>query len=986
MLIAISQLVYLAKIYRLSFEWLPVSTRRYTLLSISFFAIWGLFTCKLGFYNVWLGFSLAIFTLGAFFSPVNALSSLIALLLIRPWEALPHVGFLAYLPRGAASLAVLSWLFDGLRHRSLKFVLNDAAVLFAAYVAWLVFCALFAPDTIGALKFISEKFFPVAVIMFLTVNVVKEERDVSSLAFSLVLSVGAVISAAIYTTILNSESILLGKRLLGIGMLGNANDLAGIIVLALPFLVFLTFKGSANVWRTVLALLTLAIMLAGLWMAQSRGALLGILTAGVVYSLCSGRFRGRAVVRAFMLLAIPILFIVFVVQARGDLEASTSARWNYVIAGLRMFKSHPLFGVGPGNYPVLYEQYTPAFEEWGERAAHSTWIALLAETGLPGLLLFALLFLLVLKRAWRMRRDNPEFLLAVCGYGVVITFLSHTYLFMPYLLFALVIAAARYKENNSSRSLLFAFLLALPVLLPVYQSQASAAVLEALPGGDKPLPNYRPQTDKQLKLAGSRGETINFLLKYHGKECSKFKLASFKGGQREIKPDVTFYSMPFIKIKKRSYPGAPEGKMYDPLIKLHSNKFCRRKDKPAWYWGELRIPVDAAPGRYSSAITLKKNNLKIELTVWKMVIPDKPALPSYTEMSTWYNLLGHFGKWHDGEAELAAKYLRMLRKHRIDTLTTYIARPDIDRATGKRKLDLRNSPSPRESYLSVNISGRPTWAYFGIPPIEPKRAFEPFTARYYEAVAGSLPEINRPGRAVVYLWDEPAPEDYSKVRAYAALVKSKAPGVKVLVTVPYVKELEDVVDIFVPVVDEFENERFPAPATYKALQSKGKEVWWYVSCMSHGCNALADSGVPDFVIDRPAVYIRSVAWLAMKYNIDGFLYYSVNHGYQYYPQRDPWKNLWDFSGNGDGTLFYPGRPGEHGFKRHTPVPSIRLKLWRETINDSDYIKWMNDLKNPPAWWQAAYKKLVHSTRRWSKTYSNYQSLRNRIGEYLNGRT
>jgi chemotaxis methyl-accepting protein methylase len=42
-------------------------------------------------------------------------------------------------------------------------------------------------------------------------------------------------------------------------------------------------------------------------------------------------------------------------------------------------------------------------------------------------------------------------------------------------------------------------------------------------------------------------------------------------------------------------------------------------------------------------------------------------------------------------------------------------------------------------------------------------------------------------------------------------------------------------------------------------------------------------------------------------------------------------------GNGDGTLFYPGRPRNIGGKTDIPIESIRLKLIREGLEDYEYL-------------------------------------------------
>ena len=57
---------------------------------------------------------------------------------------------------------------------------------------------------------------------------------------------------------------------------------------------------------------------------------------------------------------------------------------------------------------------------------------------------------------------------------------------------------------------------------------------------------------------------------------------------------------------------------------------------------------------------------------------------------------------------------------------------------------------------------------------------------------------------------------------------------------------------------------------------------------------------------------------------------------------DAWTSQWDFNGNGDGTLFYPGTPERVGGATHVPVASIRLKMIREGMEDYEYLKLLAD--------------------------------------------
>ena len=298
-------------------------------------------------------------------------------------------------------------------------------------------------------------------------------------------------------------------------------------------------------------------------------------------------------------------------------------------------------------------------------------------------------------------------------------------------------------------------------------------------------------------------------------------------------------------------------------------------------------------------------------------------------------------------------------------------------------LDLTELPSSRSSFTTVVLGNRPSWAYYDFPTVGANGTTAINFAKadsYFSAIQNSIPALHREGRALVYLWDEPKKAAFKELLKLSKLVKERAPSLKQLVTTTYSPQLEHSVDIFAPVMDQFDSQGFPAPSDYRNLQAKGHEVWWYVSCMSHGCDALGDSGVPDMVIDRPSSYIRSIGWLSMRYSIDAFLYYSMNNGFQFSPKRDPWKSLWDFSGNGDGTLFYPGRPGQHGLTTHQPLSSLRLKLWRESSYDAEYITWMNGLRSAPPWWSSA--QIARTTTAWNREYIRYQNLRDKAGDYL----
>ncbi len=920
--------------------------------------------------------------------PVCAIGVFVAHLLLRPWEFLPDNLVMRLLPKTLAGLSLLSWLLVRLKTGTFTFFWSLPCTLYVGLLAWFTLGVVAAPDPGEAGQFVFDSFFPVTVVGFLIVNSVRQGEDLAVLRRVVSIAVVGVLGAALYITT-TDPTIQSYERLRGMNFVGNANDLASLICMVLPFIIFPALIRKRSLVGTSGALIGIAILLYALKLSQSRGAMLAIAAGGFVYVLLCLRSVRQAIVAGVLVLSLSTLFFSGISRDEEDLEGSSDSRWNYTLAGLRMARAHPIFGVGIGQYPANYEFYTSSFYEWGKRTAHSSWVLVLAETGVLGFLLFIALIGSAGRLAWQMRKEYPEFLLSMVSYGTAMSFLSHSYTLLPYLLIALVIAGARvfllgHAPAARTASPLTALLFALLFIPSVAGAEATGLRLTGVAGGDKPLPGVVPTLGSSVHLKGSRGEVLNFLVRVAGAGCGELRSGPFRASASStprILP-LRMYRMPYINTEHPSYTGAPVGAHVDPLIPITERSTCANEKSP-WMWGEVELPRETPAGTYQGELRLGEATLALTVTVWRMVIPEVPRLPGYTEMTTYYNLLGHFGEWRAGEAELSAQYSVEAYKHRMIPMSTVIARIPTIKTPRGLDLDLEQSPSPSASYMSVNLLSRPPWAYFGLPSRSPADIRLPETADYFTGMERAIQRIGRPGRAMIYLWDEPKVEDHPELITFLKLVKEKTPSLKTMVTTSYFPALEPLVDIFVPVMDYVEGDGHPKIDTYQRLRKAGKEVWWYVSCLSHGCEALADSRIPDLVIDRPAVYVRIIAWLSLRYGIDAFLYYHLNYGYQFYPTRDPWTSLWDFSGNGDGTLFYPGRPGEHGLSAHQPIPSARLKLWREASFDAEYIRWMEDLDTKPDWWTSEFEHATPSLRDWPRDYGALQSLRDRVGEYLN---
>lgn len=391
-----------------------------------------------------LATALALGVLASCCSPIAAITFLIWNLIVRPWEVFPGSAILPFLPRGLALLAVVGWAMTSLLQGRIRLILDLSVHAFFFLLLALLVSACFADNPGDSLSYLSAQFIPIAVVFLLLINLVEKQEEQKLVINTVLIAVlGATLAAVVLTWVDPQQRALAGGRLVGLGLLSNANDLAAIIVMTVPFL-FATLAGEKpSSLASLLLILSGGIALAGLWTAQSRAVLLAVVLSALVYLLLAIGSRHKFMVIALVLIVFPILWSATSARRDSDLALSKIARVNYIKTGIKMFKQSPLIGVGAGNYPRLYERYSGLLIERGQRTAHSSWVLILAEAGILGLCAFGLFFLVALSRAWRLRKIAPEYLVAFAGYSVKLSLLSHAYLFLPYLLCALVLL--RYK-------------------------------------------------------------------------------------------------------------------------------------------------------------------------------------------------------------------------------------------------------------------------------------------------------------------------------------------------------------------------------------------------------------------------------------------------------------------------------------------------------------------------------------------------------------
>jgi len=296
-------------------------------------------------------------------------------------------------------------------------------------------------------------------------------------------------------------------------------------------------------------------------------------------------------------------------------------------------------------------------------------------------------------------------------------------------------------------------------------------------------------------------------------------------------------------------------------------------------------------------------------------------------------------------ADLLREYRMSMLAHRISDAD--VARPTITvDAAGKVSIDLTEFDRRIQSYLDRGLNAfNVKWLRIGggwgkvTTPTE-KRA-RAVCAQIIAQTEKHLIEKGWIDLAYIYVFDEPGEAARAKIIDAFNFVHQQAPRLRPLLTYGYgatrpwtrtkpdgpeasYAAYADPVDIHVPHID---------CCDWRVLDrlrgQPQKELWHYV-CIS------AKRPYPNlWAIDYTGVDNRVMYWQLWRYRLTGTLYWCVN-----YWKQDVWQDPMSYpGGNGDGSLYYPGKGG--------PIESVRLELTRDGVDDYDYLKLLADLVAKP---------------------------------------
>lgn len=291
----------------------------------------------------------------------------LALTIVRPQDYMPGLVGLPILS-AVLLLAFFSWLLS-----SAKTFAAPQFVILPIFLLALMMSQVANGWAGGALEVLAQ-FGPTMIAFFVLAASVAGSRRRVTVAFAVFALCACVLALHGVDQSLNGigwtgMGMAEDGRIQYVGIFNDPNDLGLLFAAVLPMTFYLSGRGGFL--GRIFWLAAAALLLYGVFLTNSRGAFLAVLVIGGAYI-----WYRRGMVTAAVLGSVGLVVMQLLSSRMQELDADESSAAGRVDAwyeGLHMFLSHPLFGVGAGN-----------FTEYNYLTAHNSFVLVLAEIGFFG--------------------------------------------------------------------------------------------------------------------------------------------------------------------------------------------------------------------------------------------------------------------------------------------------------------------------------------------------------------------------------------------------------------------------------------------------------------------------------------------------------------------------------------------------------------------------------------------------------------------------
>jgi O-antigen ligase len=315
---------------------------------------------------------------------------------------------------------------------------HPITLLLLLHVSWIACTTITSDLFVVSLKFLFAKIWYVVTFYGLTAYLVRDEADFRRLFWIFFWPFLAVV------VIVMTRHALLGFSFQGIHSImhpfqRNHVNYAATLSIFYPFLVMMLGQARRWSWQYLLLLGTVLLVFVAIYFSFTRAAYVALFAAAGMYYVIRWRLTRFALLGTGLAVVIGVVYFVHentyldyapnydrtisheqfdnLIEATYKMEdISTMERvYRWVAAG-HMAPERPLLGWGPGNFVNFYKPFAvTSFQTYvsdnpEKSGIHSYYFMTLVEQGIPGLLLFLMLLVVIFlhgERLYHRLADQP---------------------------------------------------------------------------------------------------------------------------------------------------------------------------------------------------------------------------------------------------------------------------------------------------------------------------------------------------------------------------------------------------------------------------------------------------------------------------------------------------------------------------------------------------------------------------------------------------
>jgi putative inorganic carbon (hco3(-)) transporter len=366
-----------------------------------------------------------------------------------------QLGFAVNLPTEPLIVAVmLLFVFRLLFEQKydMRIVRHPITIILLLNLAWMLITSVTSEIPLVSFKYFISRFWFVATFFLFGVFLFREKTNMHRFFWLYGVPLAIVV---IYATIIHAQYGF--ERKMGYASVSpffnDHTHYGAVLAMIAPFFIVMGFHKSYKLPVKLAALAIFGLFVMGILLSYSRASWVSLIVALAGFSILALKIKFR------MILALLILFVgsLFVFQTEimmklqrntqessGDFseharsvsnitsDASNLERINRWRSAFRMYEERPVLGWGPGTYQLVYAPFqlaedktiiTTNFGDLGN--AHSEYIGPLAESGMPGMLLFIALAVTVLVTGIRLFKSAPTREFRLISLGITLGFITY---------------------------------------------------------------------------------------------------------------------------------------------------------------------------------------------------------------------------------------------------------------------------------------------------------------------------------------------------------------------------------------------------------------------------------------------------------------------------------------------------------------------------------------------------------------------------------